>query len=97
MFRSQVALNHIDTIECLEATMTMILEKITKCEFYASIYMGVLMPDNNSNLQTTIDSALPQFYAAVMVFAMKAQDYYNTRCKEELKRYWDHANHPRAK
>ena len=61
------------------------LEKIAKCEFYASIYMGVQMPTNNSNLQTTIKSALPQFYAAVIVFAIKVQDFYNTTCKGEDK------------
>ena len=93
----QVALNHINTIECLEETMTMILEKIAKCQFYTSIYVGVQMPTNNSNLHTRANSALPQFYAAVIVFAMKSQDYFTTRCKWELKANPDDANPARVK
>ncbi|KAF8423279.1 hypothetical protein EV426DRAFT_574568 [Tirmania nivea] len=42
------------------------------CEFYSSVYGETLKVDG---LQKTLDLALPEFYAAVLVFSVKARQY----------------------
>ena len=52
------------------------------CEFYAGIYIRPLQSQvNNLQLQSMLDSALPEFYAAVIVFAAKAHTYFEARGK----------------
>ena len=53
------------------------------CEFYAGIYVGVPLPSqsaaNSLRLQNMLDTALPELYAAVIVFAAKARSYFEAR------------------
>ena len=54
------------------------------CEFYARIYAGVLLSTvqsaaNSLHRQIMLDSALPELYAAVIVFAVKARTYFEAR------------------
>ena len=53
------------------------------CEFYAGIYVGVPLPSqstaNSLQRQNMLDSALPELYAAVIVFAVKARAYFEAR------------------
>jgi len=65
--------NRFDTIESLEAAMDTIIVKMAKCEFYASIYAESLQVILSTHLTTlsfkeSSDSALPKFYAVVVVF-----------------------------
>ena len=50
------------------------------CEVYAKMYDGVSLPPsstaNSLQLQSTLDSALPELYAAVIVFAVRARSYF---------------------
>ena len=50
------------------------------CDFYAGIYFGVQLhsksKDDNQQLRIILDSALPELYAAVIVFAVKARSYF---------------------
>ena len=61
----------------------MLLEKVPICEFYATIYNGVSLPlgstGNSLQPQLMSDSALPEFYAAVIVFTLKAHAYFEAR------------------
>ena len=54
------------------------------CEFYAEIYVGAPLSSqstaNNLQRQSMLDSALPELYAAVIVFAAKARAYFEATC-----------------
>jgi len=53
------------------------------CEFYAGIYVGVPLSSRSiaKSLQSQgiLDSALPELYAAVIVFSVKARAYFEAR------------------
>ena len=77
-------MNHAEVIEGFEVAIAVLLEKVSICESYAEIYMGVPLPlrsmaSNNLQPQSMPDSALPEFYAAVIVFAVKARAYFEAR------------------
>ena len=59
------------------------MEKISLCEFYSEIYNGVVLPsqstENRLQIQTKLDSALPELYAAVIVFSVKAATYFQAK------------------
>ena len=61
----------------------MLVEKISLCESYAGIYSGVPLrsqsTEHNLQLQVLLDSALPELYAAVIVFEAKARTYFEAR------------------
>ena len=69
-------MNHIEAIEGFEVAIAALLEKMYICEFYAGIYFEVLLPPQ---LRGKLDSALPEFYAAVIVFSMKARAYFEAK------------------
>ena len=54
------------------------------CEAYANIYNEVLLPsestENTSQLKEKLESALPELYAAVIVFSVKAKTYFEDKC-----------------
>jgi len=77
-------LNQIETIESLEAAIETIVSKMAICEFYANVYvetmqMGLTLARDQMthSLQRSLDSALPEFYAAVLVFSTKACQYFD--------------------
>ena len=76
-----MTLNHVEIIEGLEAAIAVLLEKMAISEFYAGIYAALpLQPTANSlQLQRTLNSALPELYAAVIVFAVKARTFFEAR------------------
>ena len=53
------------------------------CEFYAGIYVGAPLSsqstENSLQRQRMLDSALPELYSAVIVFAVKARVYFEAR------------------
>ena len=53
------------------------------CEFYAGIYVGAPLSSqsttNSLQRQRMLDSAIPELYAAVIVFAVKARGYFESR------------------
>ena len=65
-------------IEGLEVAIAVLLQKMSICEFYTGIYSGVALQsiEDESQLQETLDCALPEIYAAVIVFAVKARYYF---------------------
>lgn len=76
-------MNHAETIEGFEVAVAALLEKMSICEFYAGIYNGVsLLPQSTANhlkLQSMLDTALPELYAAVVVFSVKARSYFEAQ------------------
>ena len=77
-------LNHLKVIEGFEEAIATLLEKMSKCEVYAGIYTGAPLPSqstaNDIRRQSMLDSALPELYAAVIVFAAKARAYFEATC-----------------
>lgn len=70
----------MEAIEGFEVAIASLLEKMTISEFYTGIYVGVpLSTANSQQLQGMLDSALPELYAAVVVFAVKARSYFEAR------------------
>ena len=69
----QVALNHVEVIEGLEVALAALVEKVSICEFYAEMYYRVPLASQSI---IKLDSALPEFYAAVVVFTAKARGYF---------------------
>ena len=65
-------------IEGLEVAIAALLQKMSICEFYAGIYFGVALQsiEDEPQLQRILDCALPEVYAAVIVFTVKARDYF---------------------
>ena len=61
-------------IEGFEVAIAVLIEKMNICEFYAGVCVGVSLP--SADLQSMIDSALPELYATVIVFAVKACSYF---------------------
>ena len=73
-------MNQVEAIEGFEVAIAALLEKMSICEFYAGIYIGVPLPSANSlQLQNMLDFALPELYAAVIVFTVKAREYFQAR------------------
>ena len=66
----------MEMIEGFEAAIAVLIEKVTMCEFYAGIYVGVQLPSGSAELQKMLSSALPGLYAAVIVFVVKARSYF---------------------
>ena len=76
-------MNHAEAIEGFEVAIAALLEKISICEFYFEIYVGASLSSqstiNSQKIQSMMDSALPELYAAVIVFASKASTYFRAR------------------
>ena len=72
-----MTLNHVEVIEGLEAAIAVLLEKMAISEFYAGIYAALpSQPTASPQLQMTLNSVLPELYAAIIVFAVKARTYF---------------------
>lgn len=77
-------MNHVKVLEGFEVAIAALLEKMSICDFYAGIYYGVHLgvpfspqsTENSLQLRTRLGSALPELYAAVIVFAVKARTYF---------------------
>ena len=85
----QVALNHVEAMQCFEGTMVTIIDKMAVSALYVGIYIGTglqtAMGDTSKlRILEVLDLALPELYAAVIVFAIKARQYFDARCKLAL-------------
>ena len=71
-------------MEGFDVATTALLDNLSMCEFYAGIYNGVPLPsestENTSQLKERLESALPELYAAVIVFSVKAKTYFEDNC-----------------
>lgn len=74
-------MNHKETVEKLEEALQNIAMAMANCEFYVSIYADALNvrfqgSQTSAAWAEKIEMALPQFYAAIIVFAIKAKGYF---------------------
>lgn len=78
----QVGLNYLDTREALCNSVELIITKTAVCEYYATIFTG-LLSERNSSLHTSLvkelHEALPTFYERVLVFTLKVHEYFTSR------------------
>ena len=74
-------MNHIEITESLEAAAETIVAKMATCEFYANVYAETVIALSSDQmtcrLQQSLDTALPEFYATVLVFSVKARQYFD--------------------
>jgi len=86
----QVALNSMETKEYLETVTGTLTEKVAICEFYASVYteytdtQSELCADSAltaDSLRWKLEGALPELYAAVLVYSVKARQYFTAHSK----------------
>jgi hypothetical protein len=73
-------LNHKETIEMLDKALEIIAVSMANCEFYASIFADALnrqftAPEASASWEKQLETALPQFYAAILVFSIKVRGY----------------------
>ena len=78
---TQIALNRFEALKTLQEAMNTVVINIAESQFYASVYAGSLQMDFDSNgtmeaFRKSMRSALPEFYAAVLVFSTKAKGYF---------------------
>lgn len=72
-------MNHAEVIEGFEVAIAVLLEKLSICQFYSAIYNGVSLSSNSSQFQSILDSALPELYAAVVIFSVKACTFFEAK------------------
>ena len=65
--------------EGFEVAIGELLGKVTLGQVYADMYSGALWSTANTQLQEMLDSALPELYAAIIVFAAKARSYFEAK------------------
>ncbi|KAF8544343.1 hypothetical protein BDD12DRAFT_873058 [Trichophaea hybrida] len=77
----KIYLNHKGSLDALDATLNTITMTMANCEFYTSIYAGTLevslrSPEITVSLGERLKLAFPEFYAAALVFSIKAKGYF---------------------
>jgi hypothetical protein len=65
----------------LEESLKMIAVSMANCEFYASIFAGALnrrftSPETSAAWEKQLETALPEFYASILVFSIKVKGYF---------------------
>ncbi|CAG8772684.1 16347_t:CDS:2, partial [Acaulospora colombiana] len=72
---------HKESVEMLEGALKTIAVSMANCEFYASIFTEALdrqftSPGTTLGWEKQLETALPEFYAAVLVFSIKLRGYF---------------------
>jgi hypothetical protein len=67
----------------LEGALKTIAVSMANCEFYASIFIDVLnrqatSSETSAAWERQLEKALPEFYAAVLVFSIKVKGYFTS-------------------
>jgi hypothetical protein len=65
----------------LEESLKAIAVSMANCEFYASVFVDALNrqisnPETRAAWEKQLETALPEFYAAVLVFSIKVKAYF---------------------
>jgi hypothetical protein len=65
----------------VEGALKTIAVSMANCEFYASIFKGALNrqfenPETSMAWERQLERALPEFYAAILIFSIKAKGYF---------------------
>ena len=77
-------MNHIEITENLEDTAEIMVAEMAICQFYANVYVetmgiGITLSSDQmtKGIQQSLDSTLPELYAAVLIFSVKARQYFD--------------------
>jgi hypothetical protein len=67
----------------IEESLKTITVSMANCEFYASIFEDALNrrlknPETSTAWEQQLNMALPEFYAAILVFSVKAKGYFTS-------------------
>jgi hypothetical protein len=67
----------------LEAALKTIAVSMANCEFYESIFVDALnrqftSPETSVAWERQLERALPEFYAAIIVFSIKVKGYFKS-------------------
>ena len=78
---TEIALNRFEALKNLQEAIETVVTNMAESQFYASVYVGSLQMDLDSHGATeafrkSMNSALPEFYAAVLVFSTRAKGYF---------------------
>jgi hypothetical protein len=72
----------------IEGALKTIAVSMANCEFYASIFKDALNrqfenPETSMTWEKRLERTLPEFYATILVFSVKAKGYFirSTACK----------------
>jgi hypothetical protein len=76
-------------VEILEAALKTIALSMANCEFYASIFHGVLngrmmSPEASKTWGKQFETAISEFYASVIIFSIKAKRYFRSSVSRML-------------
>ncbi|PVF93059.1 hypothetical protein CPB86DRAFT_801526 [Serendipita vermifera] len=76
----EIYLNHKESVELIEGALKTIAVSMANCEFYASIFKDTLNKqfdhsETPSAWEKQLERALPDFYAAILVFSIKVKGY----------------------
>jgi hypothetical protein len=70
-------------VELVGESLNTITVSMANSEFYASIFEDALnrrftIPETSAAWEKQLDTALPDFYAAILVFSIKAKAYFKS-------------------
>jgi hypothetical protein len=71
-----MAMNHLETLKGLEEAMSTITMNMAYSQFYESMFAA--SNHTNDRLEASMGSALPEFYASVLVFSVKVKSYFSS-------------------
>ncbi|PVF92909.1 hypothetical protein CPB86DRAFT_877537 [Serendipita vermifera] len=77
----EIYLNHKESVELIEGALKTIAVSMANCEFYASIFKDTLNKqfdhsETSDAWEKQLERALPEFYAAILVFSIKVKRYF---------------------
>ena len=85
----QIALDRFEALKSLQEAIDTVVTSMAESQFYASVYVSTLQIDldfkeTTAAFRISMKSALPEFYAAVLVFSTRARGYFLPRGPGEL-------------
>ncbi|KAI5778348.1 hypothetical protein EDC01DRAFT_791105, partial [Geopyxis carbonaria] len=86
----QMGINYIEAMDSMSSALDEITRRLESCNFYAAKYQDLqhsyngLQPNHLDNIKNNLDTALPRFCAAVMVFLVKANSYFKDSIKDHM-------------
>lgn len=72
-------MDHDEPTEGFEVAIAVLLEQISICEFYTSMYIGVSSSPMANNFIQSIGDSLPELNAVLIEFSVKARTYFELR------------------
>ncbi|CAG8639813.1 11711_t:CDS:10, partial [Acaulospora colombiana] len=86
----EMYLNHKENVDMIEESLKTIAVSMANCEFYASIFASALHrrftnPETSAAWDKQVEAALPEFYATILVFAIKVKRFFVSSTTGKIK------------